>query len=148
MNGKTFEGRRHCGHYILDVNRDGKQDILVNQFEAGDDNAVSRYRLYLNNHDGVDQTTAQFIDVGDFTLSREYSTDKPLRIADYNGDGYPDILTIIDDTSSTDFISPHKVQVYETGFGATDLDDPQSLIGKVQFNHQPPGTSTALTASP
>ncbi|MCJ8273371.1 MAG: hypothetical protein MJK04_28715, partial [Psychrosphaera sp.] len=89
---------RDCSTYVIDVNKDGKMDLMVSEQTAANTN---NWVVYLNtyepsfdaNGNDINKGTISFDKVsGSFTTTGTDGFDAPLQIMDINGDGYDDLV--------------------------------------------------------
>ncbi|NQZ11544.1 MAG: hypothetical protein HRT35_30710, partial [Algicola sp.] len=89
---------RDCSTYVIDVNKDGKMDLMVSEQTAADTN---NWVVYLNtyepsfdaNGNDINKGTISFDKVsGSFTTTGTDGFDAPMQIMDINGDGYDDLV--------------------------------------------------------
>ncbi|NQZ09404.1 MAG: VCBS repeat-containing protein, partial [Algicola sp.] len=145
----TEIAQRDCSVYVLDINRDGKMDLLVGNL---DDNKPqeSKYDVYLNTHDGSNAArgTPSFLKIDGATFTSEgfvengvgdNGFDDAMQIIDIDGDGYDNLVGFYRHTprqDSTNTGEAHTQYAFEPVFtddSNVDLATPSSLHNNLTF---------------
>ncbi|NQZ05943.1 MAG: hypothetical protein HRT35_02170 [Algicola sp.] len=93
-NLATGTNIRDCSVYIIDINKDGKMDLLTSsQANTTVTPVVSSWTVYLNTHSGSKDTIGQTSFTQDATLTNAINPiQAAMQVMDIDGDGYDNLV--------------------------------------------------------
>ncbi|MCJ8270193.1 MAG: FG-GAP-like repeat-containing protein, partial [Psychrosphaera sp.] len=85
---------RDCSVYIIDINKDGKMDLLTSsQSNVVETPVVSSWTVYLNTHSGSKDTIGQTSFAEGVTLTNSINPiQEAMQVMDIDGDGYDNLV--------------------------------------------------------
>ncbi len=94
-SNETFERsgefyKKDCSTYIIDINGDGKMDMLVSQANG----ATTHWVAYINTHDGKTNMHLPSFSLASGVLPSSLM-ETPMQVMDVDGDGYDDLICTV-----------------------------------------------------